>query len=623
MTSQKKPFGMWDSPIGAANLGRRIRLEEIAWGGDGDTLVWVEGRSDQSSLVVCPPGEARREIDDVYKVRGAVGYGGGELAVSGDRIFFCESGGRLLTRPLDRGAARPLTPAFGAAASPVLSPDARWVLYVFSDGATDVLALVDAEGREWPIQLARGADFYMQPAWHPTGRQIAWVEWDHPNMPWDGTRVKLAGFNPYSPALSDETILGGGPHTAAAQPIFSPDGRWLAFIEEDVEWQNIVLVDLETGQRSLLLVGQGFELMPPAWVQGNRSLAWAPDSRSVYSIRNTSGVYSLWRIGLDGSAEPIDTSPYTWLTQLTVSSTGKLALLASAALIPTRLIVLSEGKIQTVARSEGETLPVEYLPTPQPIEWKGPDGSGVHGIFFPPANPNFSAEGRPPAILNIHGGPTSAVPLRHNAEASYFTSRGYAYLEVNYRGSTGYGRSYRESLRQRWGDLDVEDAVSGAAALVSAGLAHPSRLVIRGGSAGGYTVLNSLVRYPGRFKAGICLYGVSNLFTLDLDTHKFEAHYTASLVGQLPEAAGRYHEWSPAFHANRIRDPLYIFQGSEDKVVPPSQSEEIVAALRKTGAVYQYKVYQGEGHGFRKSENIADCLNETERFLLMNVLFAP
>jgi dipeptidyl aminopeptidase/acylaminoacyl peptidase len=622
MPSIKKPYGLWNSPINATALSRRIGLEELAWAGDGETLIWVESRSDCSGLVVLRPGGARREIEDVYKIRGGIGYGGGELAASGETIFFAEAGGRIYSRSTGSGGARPITPAHGAAASPTPSPDGHRLLFVYSDGTTDLLALVDAQGREWPRQLARGADFYMQPAWHPGGEWIAWVEWDHPNMPWDGTRVMLAQFHPQQESLGEVKQIGGGADTAAAQPLFSPDGSFLAFIEAGGEWHNLILLNMETGHRTVLYAA-GADLMPPAWVQGNRSLAWAPDGNSLYTLRSALGRTTLLRIGLDGNITEVNLAPYTWLAQLSVSARGTIALLAAGEKIPTRLIVLADGRVQIAAHSDAETTPPDYLPVPQPIEWRSPDGATVHGIYFPPTNPDFHADGRPPAILHIHGGPTSAVSHRYNAEAAYNTSRGYGVLEVNYRGSTGYGRAYRDALRQRWGHLDVEDAVSGGAALGALGLAHPSRLVIKGGSAGGYTVLNSLVRYPGRFKAGICLFGVSNLFTLDLDTHKFEAHYTSSLVGQLPEAAGRYHEWSPAFHADRIRDPLYIFQGSEDKVVPPAQSEEIVAALRKTGVTHQYKLYPGEGHGFRKSENVADYFKETERFLMMHVLFAP
>jgi len=221
----------------------------------------------------------------------------------------------------------------------------------------------------------------------------------------------------------------------------------------------------------------------------------------------------------------------------------------------------------------------------------------------------------------IHGGPTSSVSIGYDLEAAFFTSRGYGYLQVNYRGSTGYGRDYREALRGNWGNLDVIDAAGGAQALSDQKLADPERLVIKGGSAGGYTVLNTLIRFPGLYKAGICSYGVTNLFTLAMDTHKFEERYTDSLVGPLPEAAEKYREWSPVFHAEKIQDPVAIFQGEEDKVVPPSQSEEIVKALKANGVPHEYHLYPGEGHGFRKSETRQKYYEAIERFLMQYVIF--
>lgn len=620
---QRKPFGLWSSPINPAVLSQSTRHNDLAWDSDGETLVWVESRSDRSELVTQTGNEARRDLTQPLVVRGGVGYGGGLLDVANGQIFFSEKSGQLYTRSLGIGSARPITPPFGAAASPSVSPDGKYVAYVFSDGATDVLGLVDTAGQDWPRKLSQGADFYMQPSWHPSGKMIAWVEWDHPNMPWDGSRIKLARLSENPPRVIEEKVIAGDAATPTGQPIFSPDGRWLCFIESKGEWEQLVLLELESGEHKVLLEADGFHLMGPAWVQGIRWIAWAPTSAAVLSIRSASGLSSLWQVGLDGRTVQIDTTPYTDLSQLTVSAvSGKAALLASSPTIPNRLIVWDGTSLKTIARSESESIPVEFLSLPEPITWKTPLGNPVYGLYYPPANPNFYAGGAPPAIVNIHGGPTGDVGCQYNSGAAYFTSRGYAYLEVNYRGSSGYGRSYRDALKQHWGDYDVEDAVSGGQALAEHGLADGKRLIIKGGSAGGFTVLNSLVRYPGKFKAAICLYGVSNLFTLDLDTHKFEAHYTSSLVGELPDASGKYRAWSPVFHGDRIRDPLYIFQGSEDKVVPPSQSDEIVACLQKSGVAYQYKIYPGEGHGFRKSENIADYLKETERFLMQHVLFS-
>ncbi len=619
----QKPFGLWESPITPQALSQRVRLEDVQFDSDGQTLLWLEGRSDRRQLVCKQGSNARRDLLEGHSPSGGVGYGGGEFTVRGGQVIFAERDGRLYRHSLGYAKPEAVTPPFGGAAAPALSPDGNWVLYVFSDGVTDLLGLADSTGNEWPIQAARGADFYMQPAWHPGGEKIAWVEWNFPNMPWDGTRIMLAELAGSPPRMSAAHQVGGGNDTPAAQPVFSPDGRWLAFIETGSEWDRLVLLDLSDGSHRTLY-DSGAHLCTPAWGQGDRSLAWRYDSRALYALRSLRGFAELVCISLDGSVEKIDTAPYTWLEQLAASPVAaEAAFIASAPDIPGRVVRWDGTSLQVIARSTTETTDPAYLPVAQALEWQTADGSQVFGLYYPPTNPRFESQGLPPAIVNVHGGPTSHVPHSYAPEAAYFTSRGYAVVEVNYRGSSNYGRAYLNALRQHWGEYDVDDTVSCQKALGKLGLADPARCVIKGGSAGGYTLLNALVRHPGVFKAGVCLFGVSNLYALDMDTHKFEKHYTASMVGALPEASARYQAWSPAFHADRIRDPLIIFQGSEDKVVPPNQSESIVSALRKNGVTHKYVVYEGEGHGFRKAEHIADYLKETERFLLENVLFAP
>lgn len=638
MTVEKQilPFGLWPSSVSAGMVSGRLRLDDVQWSGDGRMLIWAEGRSDSTVLTAAALGSsARFDLTDEQSPRGGVGYGGGAFttAQAGSHGFlvFANRDGRLYRRSLDYAIPSPITPSIGASgavASPAVSPDGRWVIYVYSDGKTDLLSLVDAEGKNWPVQFARGADFFMQPSWHPQGDRLAWIEWDHPNMPWDGTRVMLAQVSTGSAGtqlqLENVSEVGGGPEQAAQQPLFSPDGHWLSFIEEKGEWPNLVLIDLQSGQRRELINGDGFELSVPAWVQGVRSYGWSSDSQRIFYIRYQGPNASLWVVDvMRGDTHPIDTSPFTWLSQLAVSPTAdNLVLIGSAPDQPDQIVLWRESCLEPVAYSTPATYDPNTLPDAREISWKADNAQTTYGLYYAPLNPAYAGHGLPPAILHIHGGPTSIAPNSFNPRAAYFTSRGYAYTEVNYRGSTGYGRTYRNALRQHWGDLDVQDAAGCARALSEQGLADPQHLVIMGGSAGGYTVLNALSRHPGLFKAGVCLYGVANLFTLDMDTHKFEAHYNHSMVGPLPEAAGRYHAWSPVFHVGNIKDALYIFQGSDDKVVPPSQSEEIVATLRSRGIPHKYKLYEGEGHGFRRSETIADYLKETECFLQQNVLFA-
>ena len=621
---QLQPYGLWTSPLSPFMLSQRLRLDDVLWDSDGKTLVWLEGRSDRSVLVAHPTDEAQRDLTDEQSVRGGVGYGGGDFTIAQGLVFFAERSGRLFSRSLGYDLPHPITPAYGMLASPQLSPDGQWIAYVFSDGHTDLIGLVDSKGSEWPVQLGRGADFYMQPAWHPDSTHLAWIEWDHPNMPWDGTRLCIGRLSGSQPRLTEVTTIAGDGETPVAQPCFSPDGRYLSYIVSGGEWDDLELLDLKTAERRKLVVGDHFHLTTPAWVQGIHTYGWSHTSQSLFYLRNYAGLATLWMVNLEsGISTQIDTSPYTWLSQLAVSpANDELAMIASAPAIPDRILRWDGQRLHIECRSEPENISPDFFPTPIDLTWPAPDGMIVHGLYYPPANPNFTGSGLPPAIINIHGGPTSQTPVSYAPGTAYFTSRGYAWLEVNYRGSTGYGRSYQLAQRLKWGLVDREDAAGGAHALVAQGLADPNRLVIKGGSAGGYTVLNSLVYSPGLFKAAICLYGVSNLYGLAKDTHKFEQHYNDTMVGFLPEAAGRYHDWSPVFHADKIQDAIAIFQGDIDKVVPPNQSEEIVKVLRQRGVPHIFRLYQGEGHGFRKSENIADYLQQSEQFLQQHVIFA-
>jgi dipeptidyl aminopeptidase/acylaminoacyl peptidase len=288
-------------------------------------------------------------------------------------------------------------------------------------------------------------------------------------------------------------------------------------------------------------------------------------------------------------------------------------------------VVWEKGEIKVIKRSMADNLSDEYLPSPKKITWAAPDETPVHGLYYPPSSAQYEGDGLPPLIVDIHGGPTSQKYEQHQAnsrnEAFFYTSRGFGFLQVNYRGSTGYGRSYMLALRKKWGPLDVEDAVGGAQALVEQGLADPKRLVIMGGSAGGYTALNALVKKPGFFKAGVVLYPVTNLFTLEMDTHKFERDYNATMVGRLPEDADFFKEWSSVFHADKIRDAIALFHGAEDKAIDPEQSETVAAALRANKVPHIFRLYEGEGHGWRKAETIEAFYKEVVAFLQQYVIF--
>ena len=621
-TKIEQPYGLWKSPISVDMVSRKVGLDATQYDTDGRTLVWLERRGDRNVLVARSQGEGQRDLTDTLNVRGGVGYGGGEFSVHQGTVYFAERSGRLYRQPLRGGGARPILPGFGAAASPSVSPDGRWVVYVFSDGREDALGLVDAEGQDWPVKLVRGSDFYRNPAWHPRGEWLAWVEWDHPNMPWDGTRLMLARMEGSPPRPVEARQVGGGERIPAQQPRFSPDGRWLSFVEGGGEWENLVVMNLASGEKRTLVEGDGFTLASPAWGQGGQDYAWSGTSQRLFGLRIRGGFTTLWRVELDGTERQIDTGPYTDLSALDVSPVAdEVVFAASAPDVPLRLVRWDGSQLVVDAYLTTESVPQEMLPGVRELTWSAPDGTAVHGLYYAPRNPRYTSSGLPPAFVQIHGGPTSAAGSNYAPGVAYFTSRGYGFLDVNYRGSTGYGRSYQDKLLGAWGLVDVEDAAGAARALASQGLADPKRLVIIGGSAGGYTVYNALIRHPGLFKAGVSLYGVSNLFTLAVDTHKFEERYTISLVGELPHMAERYREWSPVFHADKIQDPVAIFQGEDDRVVVPSQSESIANALRGRGIPHVYRLYPGEGHGFRKSETLADYLKTLEQFLLEYVLF--
>jgi dipeptidyl aminopeptidase/acylaminoacyl peptidase len=515
-------------------------------------------------------------------------------------------------------------------ASPALSPDGRWVLFVHTYERVDGLAIVDAAGEQWPQKLAYGTDFCTSPCWHPAGTHIAWIAWDHPSMPWDSTLLKLAQVDAHGPGLpvaGEVETLVAQPDVAVYQPQFSPDGRTLAYLSDASGWGNLYLYDLARGTHRQL-TDDAVETGGYASRQGIRDYGFSPDGAQIYYIRSEAGFRRLWAYDFassDASAVDSPLSAYTDLRQLAVApQTGRLALIASSSTIGPRVVSWApgDGAVQVHRRSTSEALAPDDLAAPQPISWPAEDGTTVHGLYYAPTSSRYAGRGLPPAIVNIHGGPTGQSTAAYNARAQFFATRGYACLEVNYRGSTGYGRPYRTLLRGKWGLFDVEDALGGARCLSESGLADPERLVIMGGSAGGYTVLKTLIDHPGAFKAALCLYGVSNMFTLAADTHKFEERYLDSLLGPLPEASDVYRDRSPIYRADQIVDPIAVFQGDSDPVVPREQSDAIVDSLRRRGVPHEYHVYAGEGHGWRKRETIEAFYQAVEAFLKAHVIYA-
>jgi len=653
-TKQTAAYGLWASPLSAKALSGDVRLNDVQWDSDGKTLVWLEGRGAQGVLVTQSGIDAPRDLTRDLSVRGRVGYGGGDFTVANGVVYFAGPEGRLYRQSIAGGSAEPITPAFGVSAAPRVSADGKWLLFVHHAENVDGLAMVDTEGYTWPRKVAFGMDFVMQPAWSPDGQRIAYIAWDFPEMPWDGTELRLAtlDYTGGAPQVTATETIAGSETIAIFQPEFSPDGRYLSYVSDESGWGQIYLYDLAAKTHNAITDAQA-EHGSAAWAQGQRVYGWSGDGKAIFYLLSDKGFSSLWCYDMRArKSERVSAlDDYTDLDQTSVSPRGdQIALLASSSAIAKRVItytvepmnvperlapaefaslqmIVDESQssgIRIHARSSTETLSKAALADAQPIEWPGHDGETVYGLYYAPTSERFTNTGAPPLIVNVHGGPSGQRIASYNGQAQFFASRGFAYIEINYRGSTGYGKAYLNKLRGAWGLYDVEDSATGAQYLAAQGLADPKKFVVMGGSAGGYTVLQSLVDKPGFYRAGVCLYGISDQFMLvrESQNHKFESRYNDSLLGVLPEAADLYRERSPLFHAHKIKDPVIVFQGADDVVVPKTQSDAIVATLKARGVPHQYIVYEGEGHGFRKPENIEDFYNRTMIFLEQYVIYA-
>jgi len=564
-------------------------------------------------------------------VRARVGYGGGDFALHDGVAYWVEQeSARIYRQDLAGGPARPVTPGFGLAASPAVSPDGHWLAYLHSDDdGVDRIAVVDSEGLLWPQVLVEGHDFFSQPRWSPDGKALAWIAWDHPNMPWDGSTLYVAQVvagDSALPAIGEARAVAGGPDVAVFQPEWSADGSRLLYVSDESGWGQLYAADLATGDVQQLTHGEA-EHGTPAWVQDMRTYAVSGDGLRVYITRQEGGFSRVQRLDLTSGRieDVVALREYTCIERIAASPVGDaIAVIASAPRTPTRVVVFDgeSGSARVVARSSSETVPASELAAPESLSWATGDGEMAHGLFYPPQSTRLASVGAPPLVVLVHGGPTSQSRAAWSPAAQFLATRGYGVLMLNYRGSTGYGRDYMLRLRGNWGVTDVEDAVSGVRYLAETGRADGTRAVIMGGSAGGYTVLQAMIEEPDVFCAGIDMYGVSDLFHLASDTHKFEARYLDTLIGPLPEAAPLYRERSPVNHAELIRRPLAVFQGDQDQAVPQAQSDRIVEALRRSGTPCVYHVYEGEGHGFRKQETIEHFWAEVDRFLRDHVVYA-
>jgi dipeptidyl aminopeptidase/acylaminoacyl peptidase len=609
-----------------ARAGRRLGAATIA--ADG-AVWWAEGRPTEGGRVVLMRrprgGEAEEATPAEVNVRTRVHeYGGGAWCLAGpDLVLFAGfADQRLYRRRLGEEpvaiSPAPEGPAGLRYADMRLAPDAATVVCVrevHGEGeAENQIVAVALDGSAEPTVLASGRDFYSFPRVSPDGRWLAWTCWDHPYMPWDGTELWMAPLADPGAAR----LLAGSPEESIFQPEWGPDGV-LHFVSDRDGWWN--LYRLEDDQ-AVQLTAERADLAHPQWLFGGATYAFLGDG-TIACVR-TEGAEERLAV-LDPGAERLRDLglPYTSFGFPVLSAHGaRLAFAASTPERETAVVVLDlpSGEVEVVREASETAIDPGYVSIPRPIEFPTSGGEVAHGFYYPPANAEFEGPGgeRPPLIVQSHGGPTSHATPALDREFLYWTSRGIGVVDVNYRGSSGYGRAYRDRLRGEWGVFDTEDCIAAARYLAVRGEVDGARLAIRGGSAGGYATLCALV-FHDDFAAGASYYGVADTETLATDTHKFESRYLDSLIGPYPERADLYRERSPIHFVERLRSPVILFQGLQDEIVPPSQAETMVAALRRNGVLHAYLAFEGEQHGFRRSETEIRCL-EAELYFYGRIL---
>jgi dipeptidyl aminopeptidase/acylaminoacyl peptidase len=618
-----RPFGAWASPIDAAAVAR-----EPGWGYAevtvaGGTIYWLEARpleGGREALVARTHGTAPVDVlGPEFSVRTRVHeYGGGAFTVHGDTVFFCNDADQRVHRLDPGGSPRPVTPEgetpFALRYADLrVTPDGAWVVCVREREAApehvNEIVAFPADGSAAPHVVAGGRDFFAAPRISPDGRRLAWLAWDHPRMPWEGSELWVGSLD--GGEVRDAALLAGGPEEALVQPAWSPDGV-LHVSSDRSGWWNLCRVG---GDGLEPLTAVEAEIGGAMWEFGMSWYAFLSDGRIVCSVVRD----GFDRLAvLDASGELRDVA--SGLSTIAhVAADGAAAVLVGATpqSRPRVLLVdVDSGAVSPLSEDDGEPLDPAYVSVPRPLDFPTTGGEVAHALFYPPANPEFAgpADERPPLIVRAHGGPTAHVTPRLSLSIQYWTTRGFAFVDVNYGGSTGYGRAYRERLRGRWGVVDADDAVNAARALAAAGEADGARMAITGGSAGGWTVLCALA-FHDVFAAGSDHYGVADIRGFMDDTHKFESRYLDWLIG--PESR------NPVDHADDIRVPVIVLQGLEDRVVPPSQSEKIVAALARNGIPHAYLAFAGEQHGFRRAETLERVLEAELSFYGQVLGFAP
>lgn len=605
-----------DPTITALAVGRTRTVAEPRWSPGGARLGWIESFGGRADLVVAATDGSRppTSVTPDIAVTGVGAYGGGAWCWgTDDEIVYAAADGRLVVVPADGGAARLLSRA-GRAFAPVAAGGS--VFFGLDEGDACHIARVALDGSTWPARVSSGGDFAWDPSASPSS--VAWLEWDLPSMPFDESRILLA---PRAGAGEPRIVAGGGA-VSVGQPRFSPDGARLAFVSDTSGWWNVWVADAD-GSNARRVLDEAHDHAGPTWSPGQRSFAWSPDGSAIALARNEDGFCRLVVVDVSGDV-PVPASAVReiskgWHHSLDWGVNGIVSIRSGARTPPTVAVidpvtadrrVLARGAPAGIERTTVE---------PEVVTWPSADAT-VHGLLYRPHESALGAGTAPPMLVLVHGGPSDQATAGWQPRVAYFVDRGWAVLRPDHRGSTGFGREYVQALRERWGDLDVVDTAAGIRAAAERGWCDPDRVAIMGGSAGGLTTLMVCAQHGTLVRAGVSAFGVTNLFDLAETTHRLESRYIDWLVGELPEAADRYREYSPETHAAAIKVPVLVLQGDADNVVPPAQAQTMVDAVRAGGGTVEHHVYEGEGHGWSRPETVTDELERVEAFLSRWVL---
>lgn len=624
------PYGSWPSPISARDVARAAVAFGFAVACDDGSVWWQEGRPDEGGRITIvrdgadllpAPWNARTRVHE---------YGGRSyLPLPEGRFVFTNLADQrlYLVAPGDDPVA--LTPDNGDRYADLsLSPNGETVWCVrerhSGDGVSRAIVAVSLSPDDPVRTLVTGSDFYAFPTLSPDGRWLAWISWDHPRMPWDGTELHIAPVS----GPTDSSLVMGGPSESVLAPLWADDVSLYA-ISDVSGWWNLYYVGLD-GSAPEPLFPASEEFAAPLWQLGGRPFATLPNGDLV--VLHGRGEQRLAVLDpASGELADLDLPYQAYPSGLSAGGIT-VAAVAGSPSDPMSVIGVdvATGTARVLRANASPTADPAWLPAPEPLSITR-NGDVVHALLYPPASPEARApEGElPPYVVRVHGGPTSAsVPLLELATL-YFTSRGIGVVELNYGGSSGYGRAYRDRLRGQWGVTDVSDAYALAAALVESGRADGKRLAIRGGSAGGWTVLAAVttgLRFAdgaAGFAAAVSYYGIADLRSLATDTHDFESRYVDGLVGPLPSSLPVYLERSPLGHVSAATPPILLLQGLEDPVVPPAQSESLARELAAAGVPHAYVAFAGESHGFRHAETVIAALEAELSFYGQVMGFDP